>query len=147
MNQKIMSDDDIEICIDAQNFFIPNKVDYIASKELFWHLTPILISNAKILRGRGYTFYAVNHTRGHCYYSRRVITIPVWAMVKSKEYKQWYIAHEIAHGFAGHSAHHGPAFMTELIRLCPANAIHFELGYKPRLAANAGIVSKGSYDF
>lgn len=112
----------------------------------------------------GYRFYVVNQQRGRCYYQDRVITIPLWLwnstelnatlirhlnrMPTDREkllYRAWYISHEMAH--ATNYIHnkdtldaHGPNFMEELKAICPENAIHFELGYKPKNALAAGIM-------
>ena len=89
----------------------------------------------------GWTFYVVNQERGRCYHSRKWITIPLHAWQRQSDgYLAYYIAHEAAHAYAGREANHGPAFMNWLKRLCPANYLHYELGYKPRNAIAAGIM-------
>jgi len=131
----------------ADGFFIPKCVDYMASQDIFRDCTPIMRETALRLRANGWTFYAVNQRRGRCYYKARVITIPVWAMVKSFSYKRWYVSHEMAHALAGSGANHGPKFMQALKSICPAEDIHHELGYKPRNATNAGIIHPAALDF
>ena len=90
----------------------------------------------------GWTFYAVDQTRGRCRHNTKTITIPCWAFATEQEapgYLLWYLAHECAHAIAGPFAKHGPLFMEALKRICPAHCIHYELGYKPRNAMAAGI--------
>lgn len=53
-------------------------------------------------------------------------------------YATWYTAHEMSHCYEPQDGH-GDRFMAKLIQLCPENCIHYELGYKPRNAARAGI--------
>lgn len=90
--------------------------------------------------------YAVKQTRGRAYFrknGKRVITIPVWTFARGEDYIAWYCAHELAHHYAHYydavAGNHGPGFMKWLKLICPENAIHYELGYKPRNAAAAGI--------
>lgn len=89
--------------------------------------------------------YAVDQDRGRAYFNKdgkRVITIPVWATKRGELHLEWYCAHELAHHFnqySGTNDNHGPEFMRWLKKLCPERSIHFELGYKPRNAASAGI--------
>lgn len=91
---------------------------------------------------KGWRFFVVNSQRGMCYYEKKVITIPQWVTTKTKiddgQFIQ-YVAHEMAHAYAGWQAHHGPEFMKELQCICPAWCIHWELEYKPRNAKSAGI--------
>lgn len=121
-------------------FFIPKKIDYNASMQLKKDLVAHYLNDSIILGNSGWTFYATTSNRGRCNWPSKTITIPVWAMIKSNSFKAWYIAHEMAHAFAGPRALHGPAFMLELKRICPDNAIHHELGYKPQNAKKAGIL-------
>lgn len=92
-----------------------------------------------------YRIYVVAQVRGACYTNHRVITIPKWVCtVKLQNKRQWYVAHEIAHAYA-HNIHgnkiasHGSEFMQQLKRICPTEYLHFETGYKPRNAKQAGI--------
>jgi len=100
----------------------------------------------------GLRVYPTNTSRGMAYWAHPVITIPVFAIHKAKinpGYTHWYMAHELAHKFAYYECEykdHGAKFMYWLKLLCPAKYQHYELGYKPRLAAAAGISSKESED-
>lgn len=133
--------------LDVHKFLIPKSVDYSASQDMFKaNITPTMKDAILTARAAGWVFYAVNQTRGRCHYRSKVITIPVWALVKSILYKQWYISHELSHVFAV-GDNHGQKFMAQLIRICPPEAIHFELNYKPRNAGNAGIVNPESFNF
>jgi predicted metal-dependent hydrolase len=98
---------------------------------------------ARILRKEeNYRIYAVNQRRGRCYYNVKVITIPTWVITSAHTNsgkKTWYIAHELAHAYDLTRSNHGAGFMEALKDICPKDAIHWELGYKPRNAAAAGI--------
>lgn len=107
-----------------------------------WLYDSALVDFFKDLRSKGWKFLAVRQTRGRCYYKIKTITIPAWAYNRSGTYRAWYIAHEMAHAYAGWEAKHGEVFMSWLQAICPADALHHELGYKPRNAANAGITRK-----
>lgn len=90
---------------------------------------------------RDWVFYAVDQDRGRCYYDYKVITIPVHAFQSSAiGYLVYYIAHEMSHAFAGPEAGHGPLFMQQLKRICPAEYQHYETGYKIKQAILSGIV-------
>lgn len=91
------------------------------------------------LLNKGWQIYVVDQSRGACYGSRRVITVPKWAMNRDTGYIAWYLAHEMAHAYAGVEAKHGPIFMHWLKLICPPKHIHHELGYKPANAMAAGI--------
>jgi hypothetical protein len=91
-------------------------------------------------------FYAVNQSRGRCFFDSKTITIPMFAINRGIDYKTWYISHELSHAFAGAHANHGPEFMRWLKQICPKDCVHFELGYKPRNAAAAGIRKPGDID-
>lgn len=90
----------------------------------------------------GYRFYVVDSDRGYCHFTYKVITIPLFALERGKEFKNWYFCHELAHFLAytnsGHTLH-GKDFMNELLRICPKNALHFETDYKPKNAQACGI--------
>lgn len=101
--------------------------------------TSPLLPYYQTLRQRGWQFFAVNQKRGRCYYAPKFITIPLFAFNKTEDYLTWYVAHEMAHAFAGYKANHGPDFMAELKRICPKEAIYHELFYKPYNAIAAGI--------
>lgn len=109
----------------------------------------VLLGSAyKQVQALGYEFYAVEQTRGRCYYTREVITIPVWVYKRGLDYRIWYMAHEIAHALAFFKygtkiAAHGKEFMAELKAICPVASLHYETNYKPSNAYAAGIsVSK-----
>lgn len=89
----------------------------------------------------GWKIFTVRQKRGRCYYRSKTITIPTWVVDMNREgtEKAWYIAHEISHSFAGWHAKHGPEFMRTLMMVCPKESVHWELGYKPKNAASAGI--------
>lgn len=90
----------------------------------------------------GWDFSVVNQDRGRCHYQLKEITVPAWAFSRGLDYLFYYLSHELAHIFAGHQAAHGPIFMTEFKKICPTNLQHFELFYKPKLAAAARITAK-----
>lgn len=80
-----------------------------------------------------------NH-RGWCHPRTKFISIPLWAIQgKGRGYFEYYLCHEVSHALAGGSANHGPKFMEKLIEICPSEYLHYELNYKPRNAASAGI--------
>lgn len=83
----------------------------------------------------------VDKGQGWCRYATKHISIPVWVFdeCRGEGYGEYYLLHEIAHALAGHEANHGPVFMAKLIEICPPELVHYELGYKPGLAAAAGI--------
>lgn len=90
----------------------------------------------------GWKIVAVQQQRGRCYYADKTITIPVWAIQDTrKNYWIWYVAHEMSHASLDWRIqdNHGPNFMKALKQICPADCIHYELGYKPQNAAQAGI--------
>jgi hypothetical protein len=92
--------------------------------------------------------------RGYCHTHTKLITIPAfafdiewlraWLPTKgfkaemAEQYMDYYICHEVAHAVADTNTH-SDKFMRALIKLCPPEIIQFELGYKPRNAAAAGI--------
>lgn len=104
---------------------------------------PLMVSKCveqhiRILESQGWVFYVVDQTRGRCYYKPRIITIPLWATKKSRDYLDWYVSHEIAHTYSV-GDRHGSKFMEALKTVCPEESIHYELAYKPRNASAAGI--------
>jgi predicted ferric reductase len=101
--------------------------------------TPVAYQTALELFCRGWKFYAVDQGRGRCYFRQKIITIPIWAMQKSIQYREWYICHEMSHAVAGIEAKHGVAFQKVLQSLCSAQAIQYELTYKAREVVRAGI--------
>jgi len=84
-------------------------------------------------------FIAVEQQRGVCYYGHKVITIPMYAIRKGIDHTTYYLAHEMAHAYAGYKANHGPLFMEWLAKICPIEWQYMEYEYKPRHAANAGL--------
>lgn len=118
---------------------MPNKIDYGASLDILDGLPESVISIYKKLSSDGWKFWIVDQKRGHCRYSIKEITIPTWAKNRGAKYYTWYFCHEMAHALDTKRSHHGAEFMQILIDICPADCIEFELGYKPRNAAAAGI--------
>ena len=97
-----------------------------------------LVSNINRLITSGWTFYVVAQQRGRCYYDRKTITIPVWAMKRSEDFTTYYLAHEVAHALDNRK--HDEAFMRSFMFLCPSYLQHFEINYKPQAAMAAGIM-------
>lgn len=96
----------------------------------------------RILIQNGWQFFVVDQDRGRCYYDRKWITIPKWALhceTTKPGHWVWYVAHEISHACVGIGHKHGQVFMHCLKRICPPEFLHYELGYKPRNASVAGI--------
>jgi hypothetical protein len=130
--------------------FTPRSIDRANMPLLFKDVAPSLKTIAREIIAADWKIYVVDQSRGYCSYTAKIITVPTWAVAPQKQhfykhkgkplqYKQWYIAHELAHAYTA-SAHHGPIFMQRLIDTCPEDSIHFELGYKPRNARAAGII-------
>lgn len=129
---------------DAYAGYEPKCAEAALSRAIFTDVREILkFYGRQLLNDGGWRFYGVRQTRGFCYYAARVITIPAWVIEKEPtDYKEWYIAHEMAHAyneFNGTEDNHGPNFMYFLKTICPPDCVHYELGYKPRNAASAGI--------
>jgi len=115
---------------------------------------------------KGYTLYVTDTVRGRCSKKNMNITVPTWAVelrakdvsihCNDKEYAIYYACHEIAHILAppipgapvrrGQRRKprdvHGAKFMEAFMSICPERLQYFEIGYKPRLAAAAGIKNK-----
>jgi len=126
--------------------FIPNKIVKGGIDKVFKVAAIETIRAASDLIDSGFCFYVVDQIRGRCYFDHRVITIPSFVFRKpdTAKYISWYLAHECAHGFnfislREYQDNHGPMFMEELKRICPADCLHFETNYKPRNAMAAGI--------
>jgi len=106
-----------------------------------------LVEEMSISNIANYTLYVTDTVRGRCYYdpAKRFITVPVWAMKGNPkgeidfDYRIYYVCHELAHSVAGRAANHGADFMEAFMIICPPHLQHYELNYKPRLAAAAGI--------
>lgn len=127
------------------DYFTPAKINRKVMSGLFKSVDDSVKLKAKALIEIGWRFYAVDQSRGRCYYRERVITIPTWVCCApvTIDKRIWYIAHEMAHAYLHISGkandYHGPNFMSQLIDICPDRCLHHELGYKPRNAAKAGI--------
>lgn len=126
-------------------------------------ISDVMRDNMKELLDLGFRFYVVDSNCGRYYRMTKVITIPLWLWssvqvsanlmrygvkddLKNRVlYRAWYLSHEMAHAM-NHVTHgnnddvHGPKFMAELLRICPKEAAHFELSYKPKNALAAGIM-------
>jgi hypothetical protein len=96
----------------------------------------------------GYTIWMTDTRRGRCSYGPKTITVPLWTLGGppsgggDARYVQYYLAHECAHAVTFEDTRqrgHGVAFMANFMSLCPNDLRHYELDYKPRLAAAAGI--------
>lgn len=119
------------------DYFVPKMIDKTLNVSCLKDLPSSVLVRAKELVASGWRFYFVAQQRGRCYRKAKVITLPSWAMKREIQYRTWYICHEMAH--TNTFDVHGPKFMAELIRICPADCVKFELGYKPRNATAAGI--------
>lgn len=118
--------------------FVPESVDVALTAALPSLVSPSVSEFVREREAAGWKFYVVIQSRGRCYYRSLVITLPVWALKREIEYRDWYVSHEIAHTFAiGHS--HDKLFMEALVRICPARSLYFELGYKLKAASSVGI--------
>jgi hypothetical protein len=137
--------DPFDIGIDCTPEFRPNMISYDHMPLLFKDVPQSVKSQAKELLAADWKIYAVKQNRGRCYYRGKagVITIPVWAIERAVDYKVWYICHEMSHALDKSRSKHGPEFMRILQDICPAESVHYELGYKPRNAAAAGIRKPG----
>jgi hypothetical protein len=91
----------------------------------------------------GYVLYVTDAVRGRCRYSVKDITVPSWTLKKDDPgYALYYACHEIAHAFTFEKfgkRNHGPDFVREFMRICPAELWHHELGYKAKSAKAQGI--------
>lgn len=129
----------LELGVNAASY-TPGNVSPEGMKELFKDVPESVKVYARKARDEmGYRIYVVDQTRGYCQPRARVLTIPLWVISRSVQEKTWYIAHELAHAFDKCIHNHGPEFMEWLKQICPPDCIHYELGYKPRNAASAGI--------
>lgn len=127
---------------------LPANINKQARALWLEQLTPSVRAVARqLVHDAGWRIFTVDQQRGRCMYRSRIITIPTWCIEKTigangrvaaAGYSTWYTAHELSHVFAP-TDNHGPQFMRELIKLCPDEFICYELGYKPRNAAAAGI--------
>jgi len=84
--------------------------------------------------------YVTDTVRGRCKRHDRTLTVPKWAYNRGHDYFLYYVSHELAHIFCDVPGnYHGPKFMSIFKQICPKNLWHFEIEYKPRAAAAAGI--------
>lgn len=127
------------------NIRLPKNIDArltnMLVKSASYH---ILLSWITPLIGDGWQILVTTQSRGYCHAARRIITIPIHATSKPADYLTWYLAHEIAHAYDQCMHNHGKEFMEWLIKICPNDCIHHELGYKPRNAKQAGITENWS---
>jgi predicted metal-dependent hydrolase len=131
----------IDLGFSYSKSFTPANIVHSRMSELFRDTPESIRSVAKDLLSKNWSIYVVDQRRGRCYYSAKIITIPVWCLDdKRPGYKIYYIAHELAHVFAPTDSH-GQKFMAEFIKLCPKEYLHYELDYKPRSASIAGITN------
>lgn len=112
------------------------------------------MAERKIAIPEGITLYVTNTKCGRFCDRNRNITVPTWAMelnakdvnihYNDKEYAIYYACHEIAHALSEKSrvrgVMHSPEFYDRFKEVCPARLQYHEIGYKPALAAAAGIV-------
>lgn len=148
MDLKSFGFDDSEIL----GFSRPRKQVYKIVPELqrnlFADCPESVKTYARTLRDNEWRFHVVDQDTGWCRAYDRTIVIPAWLWkpTKTADYRVWYISHELAHAFDECKHNHGPEFMSWLKEICPANMVHHELGYKPRLAAQAEIRNPGDID-
>jgi hypothetical protein len=132
-----------ELLGDPYAGFEPKMADRNLSNAIFTDTRDIVKFYGRQLLADGWRFYGVRQNCGRCYGRPRVITIPAWVLTNHPvNYKEWYVCHEMAHAYNmidGTFDIHGPNFMYFLKTICPADCVHYELGYKPRNAASAGI--------
>jgi hypothetical protein len=126
----------------------PVRIDAALTAELNLRMAERLIA----VPG-GYKLYVTKTRCGRHSHKNKNITVPVWAMellqrdkeihCNDKEYAIYYACHEIAHIMSTESRVHGvmhsPEFYEAFRAICPARLQYFEIGYKPTLAAAAGI--------
>lgn len=130
--------------------FRPYKIDTWQSCLVFARASA-LMRDRSLIWPNDWRMYAVDQKRGRCYYHRRTITIPIWALQREQKeanYLSWYISHELAHMFswredAKAEDGHGPNFMRWLKFICPEHCQHYEYNYKPRNAMAAGVSMSG----
>lgn len=107
---------------------------------------------------KGITLFVTDTKCGRYSRKNRNITVPLWAVKTSHharnstngfhdpEYAIYYACHEIAHAMTPDSrvrgVMHSPEFYEAFKSICPEHLWHYEIGYKPALAAAAGIRRK-----
>lgn len=138
---------DLDDGVSTKKVFIPNNLSPEHARRMFTDVPDQVKEFGKKCLLMGWRFFAVKQSRGRCYCSEKVITIPAWVIDSPRKgYKAYYIAHEIAHVFSI-GDQHGPIFMLEFRTICPVEFQHYELEYKPRNAASAGIMKDiGMFD-
>lgn len=95
---------------------------------------------ARKLLADKWQFLATSQRASWSHSPYKQIAISDWAINSMRPgYKEYVICHEMAHAFAPKDEIHGARFMSWLQRICPPEYIHYELEYKPRNAASAGI--------
>jgi hypothetical protein len=128
---------DIETMMN-QRYLRPKNIVGSYNAKLLADLPESVRGHLRELVKNDWRVYCVDAARGYCHDSK-VITIPIWAIDRDLSTKIWYICHEMSHAIVGAWHHHDQTFMKKLIEICPKEAIHHELGYKPRNARAAGI--------
>lgn len=131
----------------SHTLYVVRKVDQVATMKLLALVVSLeediefycLSYEVQKALEANWTFLVANQRRGFCDYAFKVITIPLWAMDKGRDYILYYLSHELAHFKAGKEAMYGPLFMQAFISICPPLIQHYETGYKPRNAMQAGI--------
>jgi hypothetical protein len=115
-----------------------NNICWDLTLEMYDRMHPQIVPIYRE-QSKQWSFWIVDSVRGYCNYRRKEVTIPKWAFARDDIYFNYYLAHEIAHILAGPQAKHGSEFMAKFISVCPIESQKFELEYKPRNAAIAGI--------
>lgn len=141
---------------------LPKHIDHAATQEHLFGLArglqlpanryPAMVEQTMIqLKSMGWHFVFVNQKHGYCAVRGGVksIALPVWVLdTKHRHMLIWYIAHECAHAVNQEldgsitKCGHGPQFMYRLKQICPPEHLHYEVDYKPRYAAAAGITKE-----
>ena len=89
--------------------------------------------------------YAAHRQHGRTNKLQKYCVVPEWAWRwgNSKPgFVEYYLAHELAHAYSL-SFRHDNQFYEAFKMICPKHLQHYELEYKPRNAAAAGI-TKGN---
>ena len=134
--------------------YVPKRAKETKPRKINWDLTAKVMPIAeRLLENAGFSLpadvkiYCVDQARGMYHPRKRYLTVPsrVFRLEAEKPgYTVYYTAHELAHAhiscqYPGLREMHGALFMRTFKSLCPTNFQHYELAYKPRNAANAGI--------
>jgi hypothetical protein len=85
--------------------------------------------------------FVTNTHCGRAYRIQMSISVPLWAYNQGTDYFLYYTAHEISHLYSPERGHNY-LFYRRFMKICPKEFQHFELGYKKRNAAQAGITQK-----